>query len=233
MIISFSFSEKVPSSDSQIEGQAQLATANTAKIYKDLICPCCGKSIADCDCGMAAERRDFVDEQAAKGLDERGIFKQAIKKYGAEILFDQALAAEVKEELISEAPEDRPIISIAPESVDLGELSMVKGAVETIFRVKNVGKRELEISGMETSCMCTTALLRIDGQESPVFGMHDNPTDWSVTLEPGGEADLVVTFDPAFHGPEGTGAVMRTISIKSSDLIDSSKKVQFEAVVVE
>lgn len=233
--INFSITPKSKSSspNPQVKGQTQSSNINTAKIYKNLICSCCGKSIADCTCGMAKERKAFVDEQAAKDLDEKGIYKEAIKKYGQEILFDQALAAEIKEELISEAPEDRPIISITPESIDLDEVSIAKGKVETVFKVKNIGQSDLEIFGMETSCGCTTAILKVNGQQSPVFGMSGNPTDWSVILKPDQEAELVVVFDPGHHGPEGTGPATRSISVKSNDPIDSFKKVQFEVDVIK
>ena len=75
--------------------------------------------------------------------------------------------------------------------------------------------------------------LKINGKESPVFGMSNNPTNWSETLSPGEEAELIAIFDPTHHGPEGTGLITRTISIKSNDTIDALKEVQFEADVVK
>lgn len=220
---------------SNLQAEKGLASANidATEVYENLICPCCGKSIAECKCGMAAERRAFVDGLAAAGKNEKGIYKEVFKKYGEEILANEVQAAEIKDELIAEAPANRPIISFEPENVDLGDVSMAKGEVETIYKLKNIGQSNLEISGMETSCMCTTAILRKGEEESPVFGMHDNPTDWSVTLKPGQEADLVVIFDPTAHGPEGTGAVTRTVTVFSNDPIDSFKKIQLEANVVK
>lgn len=219
------------------EDTSPLGTATSVvsaeEIYKNLICACCGKTIAECTCGMAKERRAFVDGLVTANKSERDIYKEVFKKYGEEILVNRALAAEIKEELIAEAPEDRPIISIEPESIDLGKVSMAQGEVKTIFKVKNIGQTDLKLSGMETSCMCTTVILRKDGRESPIFGMHDNPTDWSETLAPGEEAELTATFDPAYHGPEGTGAVTRTITVFSDDPIDFSKKVQFDATVTK
>lgn len=216
---------------SQIEEQVQ-PSLNPLEIYKKLVCACCGKSIADCTCGMAKERRAFVDEQVEKNLNEKGVYKEAIKKYGEEILFDTVLAAELKDELRSEAPKDRPIISFELESVDLGEISMARGNVETIFKMKNVGETNLELTSMESSCMCTTAILKNGEETSPVFGMHDNPTDWLTLLEPGEEANLVIIFDPNAHGPEGTGPITRTVTVFSNDPIDSLKKVQIEGEVV-
>lgn len=220
------------SSGSQVKNEPTLAAVDAQSIYQNLICSCCGKTIAECNCGMATERRGFVDGLVAAGKDEKGIYKEVFKKYGEEIIASETLAVEIKEELITEAPKDRPIILVEPESTDLGDVSMAKGNVQTTFKVKNQGGSNLELTGMETSCMCTTAFLRKEEEKSPVFGMHDNPTDWSTTLEPGQEADLVVIFDPVAHGPEGTGAVTRTVTVFSDDPIDSFKKVQLEANVV-
>lgn len=226
-------SKESPNLGTHSKDQAQAVSVDPAEIHKKIICSCCGKSIADCTCGMAKERRDFVNGLVAKGQEERGVLKEIVKKYGQDVLFDQAYAAEIKEELVAEAPQDRAIILIEPENIDLGQVSIVKGEVEASFKIKNVGQSDLVISGLETSCGCTTAFLTVDGQNSPVFGMSDNPTDWSATLNPDQEAELVAIFDPAHHGPEGVGMVTRTVSIKSSDLIDSFKKIQLEAEVVE
>ena len=214
-------------------GQARLAQVDPVNMHGDFACACCGKSIAECTCGMAEERRAAVNTLAARGLSKREIYKEMIKKYSEEILFNTALAAEIKRELAAEAPADRSVISVEPKSIDAGLVSMAKGEVEAVYKVINAGKTGLEISGLETSCMCTTAFLRSKKEKSPVFGMHDNPTGWSMELKPGEEAELVVRFDPNAHGPEATGAVTRTVTIFSDDMIDSARKVQFEAEVVK
>lgn len=209
------------------------ARVSPTDMYKDFVCSCCGKSIGECTCGMAGERRAKVNALAAQGLSKREIYKEMVREYAEGILFDAALAAEIKKELIAEAPADRPIVSVEPQSFDAGEVSMAKGEATATYTVSNVGKTTLEISGLETSCMCTTAVLKQGREESPVFGMHDNPTDWSTSVKPGERAQLIVTFDPNAHGPEATGPVTRDITIFSNDEIDSAKKVRFEADVVK
>ncbi len=211
----------------------RLALVDSVKIHEDFMCACCGKSIAECECGMAEERRETVDVLVAKGLSKRGVYKGMVKKYTEEILFNTALAAEIRQELVAEAPAIRSVISVEPKSIDVGVISMAKGEVEAVYMVRNVGKVVLEISGLETSCMCTTAFLRNKKEKSPLFGMHDNPKGWSTKLEAGEEMELVVSFDPNAHGPEAVGPVTRTITIFSDDMIDSAKKVQFEADVVK
>lgn len=214
-------------------GRARLASVDSVKMHGDFVCACCGKSIAECKCGMAEERRAAVDALVARGLSKREVYKEMVKKYTEEILFNTALAAEIKQELADEAPAVRSIISVEPKSVEAGVVSMAKGEVEAVYKVRNAGKAVLEIFGLETSCMCTTAWLRNKKEKSPVFGMHDNPTGWSMELGVGEEAELVVKFDPNAHGPEAVGPVTRTITIFSDDMIDAAKKVQFEAEVVK
>ena len=134
---------------------------------------------------------------------------------------------QVKEKSYKEAAK----IQISPASRNLGQISAALGTVETSFEVKNGGAGKLTISGMESSCGCTTAKLKSKGQESkmvesPEFGMHNNPTDWSIILEVDETAELVVTFDPNFH-KNAFGPVTRTVSIFSNDPRNSKK----EAVV--
>lgn len=210
-----------------------IAHVNAEEMYQEFECACCGKNVGDCECGMATGIKIYLEGLAAGGLNKKSIYKEMAKKYTLDILFNEALAAEIREELIAEAPADRPILELTPESIDVGEISMAKGEVERVYQVKNTGQTNLIIIGMESSCMCTSAILRNNGQESPVFGMHDNPTDWSTTIVPGGEAELVVTFDPNAHGPDAVGVITRTVSIQSNDVIDSAKKVKFEGEVVK
>lgn len=123
-----------------------------------------------------------------------------------------------------------PKIQIAPISYDFGEIQASKGKAKTTFEVKNVGVSALKITGMETSCGCTTARLKIDNKESPEFGMHNNPTGWSVSVEPREAAELIVIFDPNFH-QDSFGPVTRIVSIFSNDPWKSEEKVTIQANV--
>ena len=215
------------------ESPILIAHVNADEMHEEFECACCGKNIGDCSCGMATGIKTYLQGLAAGGLDKKNIYKEMVKKYTVDILFNEALAAEIKGELIAEAPADRPILELAPASIDVGKISMAKGEVERVYRIKNAGLTDLIITGIESSCMCTSAILRNNGQDSPVFGMHDNPTDWSTTIAPGSEAELVVIFDPNAHGPDAVGVITRTVSVHSNDVIDAAKKVRFEGEVVK
>lgn len=120
--------------------------------------------------------------------------------------------------------QDAPEIQITPNTYNFRKVPASEGVAKTNFEIKNTGASKLTISGMETSCGCTTASIEKDEQAGPVFGMHDNPTNWSVSIEPDQTATLTVFFDPNFHR-NASGPVTRTISIFSDDPRKSKKDI--------
>ncbi len=108
------------------------------------------------------------------------------------------------------------VATITETSFDWGTIGINNGKVQKNFTIKNNGSSPLRLNNVVTSCMCTTAQVVINGQSSPAFGMHAK-SSWSGEVEPGQNADLVVVFDPAFHGPSGVGAITRIITVDTSD----------------
>ena len=86
--------------------------------------------------------------------------------------------------------------------------------VTRVFEVRNTGDGVLDITGLSTSCSCTTATV---SKES---------------LEPGDVADLTVTFDPATHSG-ATGQFMRQVFIRSTDPETPETVFTFRITVVE
>lgn len=125
---------------------------------------------------------------------------------------------------------DTPKIQVLPKTFNFDKVLASKGVINTDFEVKNVGVSPLIISGMVSSCGCTTAILKINGEESPRFGMHNNPTNWSTSIEPGAKTELWITFDPNFH-KNTFGPVTRTVSVFSNDPGKREAKVTIYANV--
>lgn len=213
--------------------EPSLTERDVAGLYEDFVCPCCGDDIGSCTCDMAAERRGVVDKLVSAGSSDGEIYQAMYQTYGAEIFMDSELAAQVKADLIAELPAERPVLTLEPATVDLGSVPIATGAVTTTFTVRNVGQSELVITGLETTCGCTSAVLETSRGSSPVFGMHDNPSGWSETLAAGEEASLIATFDTQFHGPDATGEFQRTITIFSNDPLDARQQVSFVIEVTE
>ena len=82
--------------------------------------------------------------------------------------------------------------------------------------------------------MCTTAtLITSDGKAGP-FGMagHALIPEINKTIAPGEEAYIEVTFDPAAHGPSGTGKIRRVVYVEQGGS-DKPLELVFEANVIK
>lgn len=103
-----------------------------------------------------------------------------------------------------------------PTSFDWGTIPMDKGNKIKAFTIKNTGTDTLKLYNIKTSCHCTTAFVTINGVDSPSFGM-DNLSSWVGEVPKGSESKLTVVFDPAYHGPQGTGPMNRFVSVETND----------------
>jgi hypothetical protein len=210
-------------------GSSLVEAVSAKEIYPLFECPCCGKSIDRCTCPMAKERKAYVDGLTETGGARDEIILAYVKKYGLNSFIDKNRQREVREKLIAAAPNDRPIISLTPDSYDFGDISQKKGIATTFFELKNEGKSDLVIDRLETSCGCTSAAIVYQGKEGPKFGMNmgQKIPKWQISIPPGQTAQLKVYYDPNFH-KDFRGAAIREISVFSNDPIDFEKKVGIE-----
>lgn len=94
-------------------------------------------------------------------------------------------------------PQDSGQIELSATEFDFGTIANTR-PVSHIFHVRNTGNGPLEISGVATSCGCTTAEIG------------------SRSLASGESSDLTVTYDPLAHDG-ATGEFMRIVYVRSSD----------------
>ncbi len=124
-------------------------------------------------------------------------------------------------------------LAAVEKSYDFGTISMAKGKVSHIFRLKNEGAASVHITKIYTSCMCTTATLRTAAGESGPFGMSGMSgvplSPVNATIAPGEEATLFVEFNPAAHGPAGTGLLRRIVYVETEG--QQPLEVSFQATV--
>ncbi len=201
------------------------------EIYPMFICSCCGKTIdAEC-CGMAKERKLYVEALTQGRLSKEEVIMAYVKKYGLDSFKNEKQGQEFKEKLIQEAPANRPIISITPSDYDFGDVSQAKGNVNTLFEITNIGKTDLIINKLETSCGCTSASIIYQGKEGPLFAMpghgQKSPTNWQVVIPAGEKARLKVYYNPDMH-KDFRGTAIRGIYIFSNDPINFETKVEIE-----
>lgn len=125
-------------------------------------------------------------------------------------------------------------LDVSPQPFDFGKTPMSKGIVSKTFSLKNKSGKKTEIAKIETSCMCTEASIKVGDKESPYFGMpgHTFNSGWQATIPPDGEALLTAKFDPAAHGPQGTGIAKRVVRVFFSDPPNTFLDVNFSADVI-
>ncbi|MFQ5493305.1 MAG: DUF1573 domain-containing protein [Candidatus Dojkabacteria bacterium] len=206
---------------------------SAAEMEAEFLCPCCGKPVADCTCGMAQERKEFIGNELVLGRNMLELYQDYASTYSYDEFQDQGLVDTLKEYAVLTAPEDRPIIGIENDRIDAGELIQADykegERYELEFTLSNTGSEDLIINGLDTSCMCTRAMVITEAVSSPEVGMNHGEQEepFEVTVEPGAQATLKVYYDPNAHG-EFQGDITRNVTIKSNDPINSKVKVTFD-----
>lgn len=123
---------------------------------------------------------------------------------------------------------DAPLIVITPVTHDFGVVSQAKGIASASMKIENKGKSALVINNVKSNCGCTTASIIFNGIESPVFGMHNNPRDWSVSIEPGQTAELKINYNPNVH-KDLRGPVTRMVTLDTNDPRNREETVRIDA----
>lgn len=117
-------------------------------------------------------------------------------------------------------------------SFDWGSIPMYKGYAQKVFTIKNTGTDILKLYNVKTSCHCTKAYITVNGTDSPSFGM-DSLSSWVGEVPKGAEARLTVLFDPAYHGPQGTGPINRFVSVETNDKANTKLTFTLTGTVVK
>jgi len=141
-----------------------------------------------------------------------GIVTLTIIVLGGAIYFGTKTTASV-----SVAANDQATLSIiGPREYDWGTIDYNGGNVFKKFKIKNTGKTALKLYNVKTSCMCTTAQLKTATTVSRKYGMHEQSND-VFKVDPGKTVDLIVEFDPTFHGPKAIGPIARAVTLNTND----------------
>lgn len=88
------------------------------------------------------------------------------------------------------------------------------------------------ITRIQTSCMCTSALLKKGGRTFGPFGMPGHGVVPSIREEvaAGEDAILEIAFDPNAHGPSGVGRIDRVVTVEQGGG-QQPIQIEFSAVV--
>ena len=97
--------------------------------------------------------------------------------------------------------------SFNQDSHDFGVVKQSDGKVSTEFKVKYTGQTQIEVTGLPTSCACTSGELS------------------QMKFEPGDEAILTVTFNANLH-PEPTERFFRTVTFLTQPELEPLPEVR-------
>ena len=123
----------------------------------------------------------------------------------------------------SSVPKNPPLganlLTASEGSFDFGTISMARGNVSRMIKIKNNATEPVLIEKLYTSCMCTEAVLAINGRRRGPFGMpgHGFTSPLKKSIASGEEVVISVTFDPAAHGPAGVGKIERVVRLETKD----------------
>lgn len=129
----------------------------------------------------------------------------------------------------SSSDENRPIVEVKESSYDLGTINATD-VREHFYTLKNIGKSDLVISQITTSCGCTSAYILQDGNESPEFTMHKK-SNWRGTIKPDETVQVKAVYDPKTMPV--TGKIERYITMASNDPISPSLEFKLIFTVVK
>ena len=128
------------------------------------------------------------------------------------------------------------VLSMQEDTFDFGTISMKNGNVSHDFQVKNESQESVTIEKVYTSCMCTEAKLSTPpGKTYGPFGMpgHSGSSSAKIVVAPGETVTVQAVFDPAAHGPSGTGLAQRGVYLETNSQTESKVDLQFTATVTQ
>src|SRR3989344_2210844 len=112
---------------------------------------------------------------------------------------------------------DSSFLSAEETYFDFGTVSMSKGKISHDFKIRNTSTNSATIKKVYTSCMCTSATLKMGDEQMGPYGMmgHGAIPTINKMMAVGEEATITVVFDPNAHGPAGVGLIQRTVTIEN------------------
>lgn len=134
---------------------------------------------------------------------------------------------------VSTSNNSKSLLTASEIFYDFGTISMKNGNVTKEFNVTNSSDKDVTVSAVITSCMCTNAfIVGPDGSAKGPFGMEGMgyipPANEIIKV---GEGRIIrVVFDPNAHGPAGVGPIDRYIML--TDASGNALQLEIKANVI-
>lgn len=116
--------------------------------------------------------------------------------------------------------ENKNKLSISENFYDFGTISMKDGIVSRIFKITNESEKDILLSSVTTSCMCTVAFIVNGGERRGPFGMPGHGgfvPKVNDKISAGDIREIEVQFDPNAHGPAGIGLIERVVFLEDEN----------------
>lgn len=203
------------------------------KIYSTFTCNCCEKSLYGEDDFCAIGIREEIEDMQESGLSGEALFEEVVSLLGIHNIIDYDFRIETFQEMQTDLPEDRAKIQMDETSVDFGNVSESEVSyVIKEFSLRNVGREDLYIYQVKTSCSCLTAKFVSDTWESPAYGRFSNPHGMTVKVEPQEKIRVRVVYDARinsfFRGHE-----VRYVYLQTNDLEHPTVQLDIEVTHVD
>lgn len=124
------------------------------------------------------------------------------------------------------------VLSVDSNLHDFGTISMKDGDVIKEFVVTNPSDKDIFVSTVVTSCMCTKAfIVKSDGKTKGPFGMTGMGyvPPLNETIKAGENRIVRVVYDPNAHGPAGVGFIDRFVTLTDSS--GNNLELEIKAIV--
>ncbi len=125
-------------------------------------------------------------------------------------------------------------VEVSPATYDIGSVVMKDGIVTREYEIKNNSSEVLRLKKIFTSCMCTKAQVIVGDRKTRFYSMEmGGATNAAVDFDipAASTAKLLVKFDPAAHGIQGTGPLQREVDLTFIDPV-GTRRVGFSGEVV-
>ncbi len=99
---------------------------------------------------------------------------------------------------------------------DFGDIGINDGVVSHAFNIKNQSENPLAIYGIDSSCGCTSGEILVNDQSVGKGSMKNPAYLDNVVIPQNGEFEVVLYYDPLFHGPEDLGPRDRLLFLDTS-----------------
>lgn len=130
--------------------------------------------------------------------------------------------------------DSKALLTVSEKFYDFGTISMKNGNVTKEFTVTNASDKDITVSTVLTSCMCTNAfIVAQDGNTKGPFGMagHGGSVPPANETIKAGESRVIrVVFNPNAHGPAGVGPTNRFITL--TDTSGNALQLEIKANVI-